>query len=85
MLVSEFSTTVLDLGMSGLSRLTLTILLLRRSALPLLPNGDHKAYWIPGTMILRNMTIVYANCRKSEKKMSKYLNPDNASTTVFTD
>lgn len=46
-------------------------------------NGDHKAYWIPGDYDTQEYD--YCVCKLSEirKEMSKYLNPDNASTTVF--
>lgn len=45
--------------------------------------GDHKAYWIPGDYDTQEYD--YCVCKLSEirKEMSKYLNPDNASTTVF--
>ena len=46
-------------------------------------NGDHKAYWIPGDYDTQEYD--YCVCKLSEirKEMSKYLNPDNASTTVL--
>lgn len=46
-------------------------------------NGDHKAYWIPGDYDTQEYD--YCVCKLSEirKEMSKFLNPDNASTTVF--
>ena len=46
-------------------------------------NGDHKAYWIPGDYDTQEYD--YCVCKLSEirKEMSKYLNSDNASTTVF--
>ena len=46
-------------------------------------NGDHKAYWIPGDYDTQEYD--YCVCKLSEirKEISKYLNPDNASTTVF--
>lgn len=45
--------------------------------------GDHKSFWIPGDYDTQEYD--YCVCKLSEirKEMSKYLNPDNASTTVF--
>ena len=45
--------------------------------------GDHKAYWIPGDYDTQEYD--YCVCRLSEirDEMHKYLNPENASTTVF--
>ena len=45
--------------------------------------GDHTAYWIPGDYDTQEYD--YAVCRLSEIRsvMPKYLNPENASTTVF--
>lgn len=45
--------------------------------------GDHTAYWIPGDYDTQEYD--YSVCRLSEirKEMPKVLNPDNASTTVF--
>ena len=45
--------------------------------------GDHKLFWIPGDYDTQEYD--YCVCKLSEirKEMSKYLNPDNASTTVF--
>lgn len=45
--------------------------------------GDHKSFWIPGDYDTQEYD--YCVCKLSEirKEMLKYLNPDNASTTVF--
>ena len=45
--------------------------------------GDHKAYWIPGDYDTQEYN--YGICKLSEirSEMPKYLNPTNASTSVF--
>ena len=45
--------------------------------------GDHTAYWIPGDYDTQEYDYCVSRLSEIRKEMPKYLNPGNASTTVF--